>query len=115
MNTNETIRNITTDRAIELSAVYPKIIEKLSGNYKNFKMIYKEYPLIEIGTKWIKEGHDPLALVEPFDGFHPSQIIQSMGADSLFEWLEKEHPEVIGPVNPHNAEIERIFGDQGGY
>jgi hypothetical protein len=50
-----------------------------------------------------------------FDGFHPSQIVNSMGADFIYEWLQKEHPDVLGPVNPNNAEIERLFGNQGGY
>jgi acyloxyacyl hydrolase len=29
--------------------------------------------------------------------------------------LEKNFPEVIGPVNPNNDKIQQIFGDQGGY
>jgi hypothetical protein len=30
-------------------------------------------------------------------------------AQKIFEWLETEHPEAIGPINPHNDEIDRLF------
>jgi hypothetical protein len=56
---------MTTDRSIALTNVYPKLIAELSPQYKNFKMIFKEYPLIEIDKKWILDGKDPLALAEP--------------------------------------------------
>jgi acyloxyacyl hydrolase len=54
-------------------------------------------------------------LIEPMDGFHPSGIAQSLIAEGLFEWLEKEYPDAVGPINPNNAKIDQLFGDQGGY
>ena len=36
-------------------------------------------------------------------------------AEQVYAWLEANHPEALGPVNPHNAEIEALFGDQGGH
>lgn len=76
--------------------------------------------------------------------FHPSQITNALLAKIIWDKLEKEvflillficfnyfehlqldftdslllfaqHPDFIGPVNPHNAEIEAMFGNQGGY
>ena len=41
--------------------------------------------------------------------------MQVLTAASLWETLEKEAPEVLGDVNPHNQEIQDLFGDQGGY
>jgi len=54
-------------------------------------------------------------LIEPIDGFHPSQLTNALIAKIVWEKLEKEHPDFLGPVNPHNAEIQAIFGNQGGY
>jgi hypothetical protein len=34
---------------------------------------------------------------------------------SVFDWLETNHPAALGPINPHNGEIEALFGDQGGH
>jgi len=36
-------------------------------------------------------------------------------ADYMWKYLEKNLPHYIGEINPHNEDIERIFGDQGGY
>lgn len=32
-----------------------------------------------------------------------------MFAKKFFEFLETEHPEAIGPINPYNAEIDAMF------
>jgi acyloxyacyl hydrolase len=49
------------------------------------------------------------------DGFHPSQPLQMLYAEAVWQWLERSHPHVLGEINPHNADIERVFGGQGGY
>jgi len=36
-------------------------------------------------------------------------------ADKIWEHLEAEKPEWLGPVNPNNDLITQLFGDQGGY
>lgn len=113
MNSNSTIRNITTNIAHQLSKVYDKIISE--KQYKSFNMLYHDFPLNSIVQDYIKSGGKPKDLVEPFDGFHPSQIGQSLIAKGLYEWLEKEHSDVLGPINPHNELIEKLFGEQGGY
>jgi acyloxyacyl hydrolase len=53
-----------------------------------------------------------MATTEPTDGFHPSQAGNALFAQKFWQWLEAEHPEALGPVNPHNDEIARLFPDQ---
>ncbi|KAL9646266.1 hypothetical protein ABK040_009953 [Willaertia magna] len=114
MNSNETIRDITSKHAALLSTVYDKVIRKYS--FKNFKMIYHDFPLFEILNVWINKYNGQLKdLIEPFDGFHLSQPGQSLMADVIWEWLLKEHREVIGEENPFNGMIQQKFGQQGGY
>jgi acyloxyacyl hydrolase len=48
-------------------------------------------------------------LIEPADGFHPSQTGNALFAQKFFQFLEQEHPEAIGPINPYNAEIDAMF------
>lgn len=48
-------------------------------------------------------------LIEKADGFHPSQAGNALFATQFFAWLEAEHPEALGPVNPHNDEIDALF------
>ena len=113
MTPNETARILTDKRAQELNGVYKKIIDEKP--YNNFKMAFKPFPIPEIEAKWKLIGKPLSDFVEPVDGFHPSQEAQSAMADDIWEWLEKEHPEALGDINPHNDLIEMLFGDQGGY
>ncbi|KAG2382003.1 hypothetical protein C9374_005795 [Naegleria lovaniensis] len=113
MNTNATVRNITSAQAVLLSTVYDKIIQKYS--FKQFKMYYHEFPLKGVLDEWVKKGGQPKDLIEPFDGFHLSQPGQSLMADYLWNWIKTQHPEIIGNPNPMNSEIIKVFGEQGGY
>ena len=56
-----------------------------------------------------KAGYPLKDLIEPVDGFHPSQAGNALFAQQFFLWMESEHPEVLGDVNPYNAEIDAIF------
>jgi acyloxyacyl hydrolase len=60
-----------------------------------------------------KTGAPLTDLIEPADGFHPSQTGNAIFGQKFFEFLENEHPDVLGPVNPHNEEIDRLFFNQG--
>jgi len=44
-----------------------------------------------------------------------SQIGNALAADEFWNILTTQHPDWIGPINPFNDDIIRIFGDQGGY
>lgn len=35
-------------------------------------------------------------------------------AMNMWEWLEKNAPDALGPINPHNDDITAKFGGQGG-
>jgi len=62
-------------------------------------------------------------LVHFFTSFsHPHAISDSLQQISnylstrvLFERLAAEHPDMVGPINPNNDLITKLFGDQGGY
>ncbi len=53
--------------------------------------------------------------VEPIDGFHPSQRLNSLLGPLMVQKLETDHPDFLPPINPNNAKIQQLFGDQGGY
>jgi len=78
-------------------------------------MSYQPFPLEEMFYRAKKNGIDFKLLIEPFDGFHPSLLGNYMMSEIVWENLVKEYPEAIGPVNPNNEMIERLFRDQGGY
>ena len=33
----------------------------------------------------------------------------------VWEYIMENEADILGPVNPYNADIEAKFGDQGGY
>jgi len=113
MNDNETIRDAGSQRAAELSAVYNDIIANYT--FQSFDMVYYDFPFPEIDAVWQSMGGQTWQLIEPVDGFHPNQIAHSLIATYMWEQLSQSHPDFIGAVNPNNALIAQLFGDQGGY
>ena len=91
-------------------------------------MIYLDFPLEEAIKQYVGSGGKIQDLIEPvssskytrliseqFDGFHPALVAQNLIAKSIWEKLEKDYPEALGPVNPKNEEIARLFKKQGGH
>ncbi|XP_075068663.1 acyloxyacyl hydrolase [Mixophyes fleayi] len=113
MNINETLRNLTTERAEQLSSVLQEIAA--SEKFNNFKINYFENLYQKVTAKWASLGGKPWDLLEPVDGFHPSQISSAVGADLIWEEVIQRWPGIFGKQNPFNQEIIAKFGDQGGH
>eukprot|EP00055_Hartaetosiga_balthica_P002540 m.4324 g.4324 ORF g.4324 m.4324 type:complete len:578 (+) comp2213_c0_seq1:258-1991(+) len=113
MNSNETLRNLTTDHANLLSDV----LRNLTLSYKpiNYELHFFDNPIQQAVEEWVANGGQAWQLIEPVDGFHPSQNAQPLITEFFWRYLEKNYPHLMPPVNPNNAEIFRIFGNQGGY
>ena len=58
---------------------------------------------------YAKAGNPLTNLIEPADGFHPSQAGNALFAQKFYEFLDTNYPEALGPVNPFNAEIDAKF------
>jgi len=54
-------------------------------------------------------------MFEAIGGGHPSTTQEVLWAESVWNTLLAQLPQAIGPVNPRNAEIAQVFGNQGGY
>lgn len=113
MNTNQTIRDASTARAHEYNQVYQGIIQ--SNHFENFDLHYYYPDYATLVRKWTEAGRNPAELIEPVDGFHPSTTGHQLLAEDYFEWLSQHVPGALGPINPNNQEIIRLFGDQGGH
>jgi len=113
MNSNETLRNLATERANILNSMYSKLISE--HTFRHFKMSYQDFPLKDLLERAKRENVHPSRLIEEFDGFHPSQLGQNWGAEVIWNKLKQMHPEAIGDENPNNNIIKRVFGNQGGY
>ena len=113
MNTNETWRNRTQERADALGQAWKEAVEKAS--YKNFQVRYMEAPFDEVFAEWTKRGGERWQLIEPVDGFHPNQIANSLTAEVVWKLMLQKYSDLLPPVNPNNDKIVKKFGDQGGY
>jgi lysophospholipase L1-like esterase len=111
LNSNQTMREATTERAHELDAVYEKIVETQASTFKNFQYIYFKPEWKAMFAQFAEDyGVENLPhLIEASDGFHPSQTGNAMFAQEFFNFLEKNHPDAIGPINPFNEEISQMF------
>ncbi|XP_055891479.1 acyloxyacyl hydrolase-like isoform X1 [Biomphalaria glabrata] len=115
MNTNQTMRDLTTKRAQELSAVLSSISQTQKGRYSNFDLYYLDNPINQAIKKWVAQGGQAWQLIEPVDGFHDNQMGQAFVAGVIWDDLMAMSPDIFGPVNPNNDQIGNLFGDQGGY
>ncbi|CAH1779026.1 unnamed protein product [Owenia fusiformis] len=115
MNSNATIRNGTTKRARELSQVLKSVVAETKGKLRNFDASYLDCPIGPVLDAWKAQGGEGWQLIEPVDGFHINQIAHKLTAEYTWNYLEKNLPHFIGNINPHNAEIIKKFGEQGGH
>ncbi|CAK8694911.1 unnamed protein product [Clavelina lepadiformis] len=113
MNSNETIRNLTSKRAAELSQEGKRIVE--TQKYKSLDLIFMDYDVGDMISEWESKGGQAWQIIEPVDGFHPAQTGQALSAEHIYNLLVKNYPDVIGKINPHNSKISETFGNQGGY
>jgi len=113
MNSNATMRYLTTQRAYELSAALEQLT--LNETFQNISLFYVDCPVEGMINAWESEGGEAWQLIEPVDGFHPDQQANALIADLVWKELEVNKSDWIPPINPHNDEILAKFGDQGGY
>ncbi|ORC93177.1 GPI inositol deacylase precursor [Trypanosoma theileri] len=110
LNTNETVRNATWAAAQLLNAQIPRILNESVKKFTNIQV----HAFDDVMAGAMKSFDGPMwELIEPVDGFHPSQH----GAALLGEYLFNKTLElgIVPPVNPFNGEIKKRFGDQGGF
>ncbi|XP_014667051.1 PREDICTED: acyloxyacyl hydrolase-like [Priapulus caudatus] len=115
MNTNETMRDLTSKRAAELTEAIKQLALEYTNTFINFDVHFLPCPMQEAIDIWVKQGREIWELIEPADGFHPNQFGNKLFADVLWRHLESEFPHIIGQENPNNDVIAATFGDQGGY
>lgn len=114
MNSNETWRNRTTERAMQLNQALKNLVA--NETFENITAHYSTLSFEDVIRYYVdKLDGKPWDLIEPVDGFHPSQIGDALFASLAWENLESTLPLLIPPVNPNNHLIENKFGDQGGY
>lgn len=106
-------RNFTSARAAELNKVYEQIISEQS--YTSFSMVYEPINWQEYIRSYVAQGGVATDLIEPVDGFHPSQSSHQLIARNVWSKLLINAASGVGGVNPNNNAIGSHFGDQGGY
>ena len=115
LNKNESLRNETTKWAESLNAQYEIIMKTAKTDFPNLNLRYFYAPLQEMIENYVKKGGAATDVIEPSDGFHPSQLGNELLGELLWNHLVQDFPEAIGEVNPYNGEIRKRFGDQGGF
>lgn len=115
LNKNESLRNETTKWAESLNAQYEIIMQTAKTDFPNLNLRYFYAPLQEMIENYVKKGGAASDVIEPSDGFHPSQLGNELLGELMWNHLEQDFPEAIGEVNPYNEEIRKRFGGQGGF
>ena len=116
LNSNETWRNFTSERAQNLTNVYDAIIQANATRYADVFDMYRlnvDWPALI--ADYVAAGGQAMDVIELVDGFHPSQVGNQLLAGILLKDIQANKPNWI-KENPHNADIIRTFGaDLNGY
>jgi len=116
LNTNETWRNFTSARAANLTAVYDEIVaENAAASSFSFDMYRVKVDYLALVANYVALGGSAFDVIEAGDGFHPSQTGQALFADTVWQDLRANRPGWLPSLNPFNANISALFGEQGGY
>ncbi len=110
LNSNATWRDRTSARAAALSSVYDTIIAQYASRYA-FDMYRVQMDWVAFIEDYVAKGGDAFDLIEPVDGFHPSQTGNWVLAEAVWTDLIKNRPDFLPPVNPNNAAIAARFGE----
>jgi len=113
MNSDAYWRNATTERAMELNEVYKQIIQ--NNTFTNFDMTYFDCPMHQVVAIWENNGGQAWQIIEPVDGFHPNQIAEALLTEVMWGNIAANFSHLLPPINPNNAKITQVFGQQGGY
>ena len=71
---------------------------KASVTNASFELLYYNPDLEAAITKYVladEINRHQMDCVEPADGFHPSQVLQMLLAEQIWDWLDTEHPTVL--------------------
>jgi len=111
LNSDEAVRNATSARAKELSEELKKIVndETLTSTWPNLDLVYIPFPVEAILNWMTAKGENPALLIEPVDGFHPSQYAHRLIAKVVWELIGTKYPDFFGQINPHNPLIASTF------
>jgi acyloxyacyl hydrolase len=115
LTSNNTQRQLATDRAMELSRASEKWLAENGKKFKNIEAYYIDFPLEAALEESRRRGMSPHLLIEAVDGFHSSHEGHKMFAEFEWKYILEKHADWLGPVNPHNDAIKAKFGEQGGH
>ena len=107
LNSDPIVRANTTKISNSLNDVYQDIMDTQS--FTNFEFIFYSPPWVTLFADYALAGYPLSNLIEPMDGFHPSQAGNALFGQKFYEFLVNEHPEALGPENPYNAEIDALL------
>lgn len=110
MNSNETVRNTTYTISTSLNAQIPKVIADTKNLVHNIQVVFAGNLFNQALDSFTGPRYE---LIEPVDGFHPSQLANSIIGNLSYYNLAQAG--LLGDTNPNNAAIQAKFGDQGGY
>lgn len=113
LNANETWRNFTSERAQNLTAVYDAVIAANATRYADvFDMYLLRVDWPALIAQYVRAGGTAMSVIEPVDGFHPSQTGNQLLASVIWADLAANRSSWLPRVNPHNADIIALFGEQ---
>ena len=110
------MREASSKRAREQTKALKRLLKDYPDSvWNNIQNLFYEFDMVKIGEKWLNNGGKAISdVIDPTDGFHPSQAGMSLQAEYMWELLLKGKEHIIGKRNPWNDEIKIKFIQKDG-
>ena len=115
LSSDYNVRNAATQRSLEIDGVLAYVSTHYS--WANFTSVFlgTDDVVNRAVENWVGDGKDAELFFSGFDGFHPAFPAFPYLGHALLSVMAERYPGYLGLTNPGNAEIDSLFGDQGGY
>ncbi len=92
------------------AGMYSNVMKEITvtKHYENLELGYIDFPM-EMFENYRNQGKDEALLIDPLDGFHISKLGHREMFYIIWEKLQTQFPDFIGPVNQNNQLIRKYF------
>lgn len=78
--------------------------------YPNLSVYYYDFSILDMAKPWIAEGNHIYDIIDPVDGFHPSQVGMTYQAQWIWHDVVLPNSDLDSRPNKYNDDIHKLFG-----
>ena len=107
LTSDKNLREASSARAREQTMALKTLLRDYPDeHWLNINNLFYEFDMVQLVGEWLDNGGKAISdVIDPTDGFHPSQAGMALQAKYMWKLLLEGKDDVIGKRNPFNDEI----------